>query len=341
MRSLYFLLPGTTGRYRCGGLFAELKTLALMQQVTSAAVVTYRQREANTWFLPDLLQDPAAQEGIFVVSWGFDIPAQLRQLRGRSQVYHAHSTGYGFRLPPSVPILAVSRNTLGYWGQHNPSAPLYYLPNHIGAEFRDRGQGWEQRDIDVLVQGRKSSRYLQTQLLPALSPRCRVMVLDSYVEDLAGLFNRAKVYLYDSAEHWAIAGVSEGFGLPPLEAMACGCQVFSSVNHALADYLDPEFMGQQIGVYSTAYDVERILATVATPQPPPLSAAFLAPYREAQLLPRCRQILTSLNHFFDHAATHPSDIPSLTPGRITRLRLGRFWHKGWAKLTGPPSKGNF
>nr|WP_231599416.1 glycosyltransferase [Crocosphaera watsonii] len=43
-------------------------------------------------------------------------------------------------------------------------------------------------------------------------------------------FNRSKVYLYDSAEYWAQQRVSEGFGLQPMEALACGCQVFSSIN---------------------------------------------------------------------------------------------------------------
>ena len=48
MRHLYVLVPGTGKRFHCGGLFAELKTLKLAQQICSAEVVTYDQREANT-----------------------------------------------------------------------------------------------------------------------------------------------------------------------------------------------------------------------------------------------------------------------------------------------------
>jgi glycosyltransferase involved in cell wall biosynthesis len=48
---------------------------------------------------------------------------------------------------------------------------------------------------------------------------------------LAQLFNSSKIYLYDSAEYWVVKGLTEGLGLPPLEALACGCIVFSSVNH--------------------------------------------------------------------------------------------------------------
>ncbi len=344
MRSLYFLLPGTTGPYRGGGLFAELRTLALMAQMVPAQVVTYRQREPDTLFLPDLLRLPRGENplaaGMAIVSWGFDVPRLLRQLQPYPCVYHAHSTGYGFRVAPEVPIVAVSRNTLGYWGQRSPQSPLFYLPNHIGDEFGDRGVPFGQRDIDVLVQGRKSSQYLRQRLIPALEQRCRVQVIEGYVADLGDLFNRAKVYLYDSADHWAIAGLTEGFGLPPLEALACGCQVFSSVNHALADYLDPGFVGEQVGVFSLAYDVERILAAIVQPAPP-MSPGFFTPYRTATLLPRCHYILAQLNHFFDHRATHPRDIPTLTPTRITHLRWQRLWQKVQDRLQRKPRLGNF
>ena len=330
MRTLYFLLPGTSGKFACGGLFAELKTLHLAQQVCEAAVVTYQQREPNTLFLDDLLQSGSARPCIFVVSWGFHVPKLVSRLQGQAVLYHAHSAGYGFRLPAAVPILAVSRNTMGYWGQQCPNAPIYYLPNQIAPEFSDRALP---REIDVLVQARKSSEYLLQQLVPALQTRCQVVVLDRFVEDLAGLFNQAKVYLYDSAEYWAQYKVSEGFGLPPLEAMACGCQVFSSVNGALADYLDPSFNCQTVGVYSTAYDVERILAAVGRPHPTKYPPDFFEPYREEKLVQRLQHILESVNQFFDHAEHCEPDIPSLSPQRLTRLRAQRLWQKVRSKLS--------
>ncbi|MFM7794733.1 MAG: glycosyltransferase family 1 protein, partial [Microcystis panniformis] len=137
---------------------------------------------------------------------GFDLPKLVTRLRSHNIIYHAHSTGYGFRLPPGIPIITVSRNTMGYWGEKAPNALIYYLPNQIGSEFLNLGL---ERDIDVLVQGRKSSKYLLNRLVPALRPHCRVKVLDSYVEDLVGLFNRSRVYLYDSAEYWAVNGLTE------------------------------------------------------------------------------------------------------------------------------------
>jgi hypothetical protein len=61
MRPLYFLLPGTTQTFFCGGLFAELKTMALMGQwfceakVSQNVHVTYRQREPD-FLLPGTTQ---------------------------------------------------------------------------------------------------------------------------------------------------------------------------------------------------------------------------------------------------------------------------------------------
>ncbi|WP_353258254.1 glycosyltransferase [Prochlorothrix hollandica] len=322
MRTLYFLLPGTRERYACGGLWAELKAFQLAQQVTTAAVVTYQQREPDTLFLPDLLQTLARSpddrdRSIFVLSWGFHVPQLAQRLRGYHCLYHAHSAGYGFRLPPSVPIISVSRNTLGYWGQRSPHALLYYLPNEISPDFCDRQQP---RDLDVLVQARKSSTYLLQQLVPALESQGRVEVVRSYVEDLPALFNRAKVYLYDSAEYWAMQRVTEGFGLQPLEALACGCQVFSSVNGGLSDYLDPGFNSQKIAGYATGFDVARIGAAMRSPQPP-LDPALLAPHRPAAIVQRLRVILREVNQFFDYCqGDRSSDLPPWS-----RRRLALLW----------------
>ncbi|MCY7282037.1 MAG: glycosyltransferase, partial [Cyanobacteria bacterium CAN_BIN43] len=297
MRKLYFLLPGTGGKFACGGLWAELKTLRLTQQFCAAEVVTYRQREPNTLFLDDVLQSNL-QDVIFVMSWGFDVAKLATKLKSYNAIYHAHSAGYGFNLPAAVPIITVSRNTLGYWGQQAPNSLIYYLPNQISDEFRNFNL---LRDIDVLVQARKSSEYLLQRLIPALKQKCNVLVVDSYVEDLTGLFNRAKVYLYDSAEYWAQQRVSEGFGLQPMEAIACGCQVFSSVNGGLSDYLDPGFNCHKIAGYSQEYDLQRILNVIQSktpalaPQP-----NFLEEYRTENITQRLQVILAELNDFFDH-----------------------------------------
>jgi glycosyltransferase involved in cell wall biosynthesis len=326
MRKLLFLLPGTTKKFNCGGLFAELKTVELAKQICPVEIVTYRQREPDKLFLDDLLQHPTQPDVIFVVSWGFDVPKLVARLQGYPTIYHAHSAEYGFRLPARIPIVSVSRNTLGYWGQKSPHSLLYYLPNQISDEFSvgkasPLENRHESRSIDVLVHARKSSNYLLKQLIPALQPHCQVEVIDGFVDSLADLFNRSRVYLYDSAEYWATQGVTEGFGLQPLEAIACGCQVFSSVNHGLSDYLDPGFNCHKIAGFSTSYDVERILAVIKSGSGVDDPDALVAEYRTANILSRLNVILTEINHFFDRIGSDISDIPDLDRRRILQLKL--------------------
>ncbi|XLQ11678.1 MAG: glycosyltransferase [cyanobacterium endosymbiont of Epithemia adnata isolate EadnSB Bon19] len=324
MRKLYFLVPGTGEKFACGGLWAELKTVNLAQQICKSRVVTYRQREPETLFIDDIFPAKCLEDVIFVMSWGFDVPSLAAKFKNYHIVYHAHSVGYNFILPPNIPIITVSRNTMGYWGQKAPHSLIYYLPNQISNEFTNLHI---ERDIDVLVQARKSSEYLIKQLVPELKKHCQVFVVDSYVEDLGQLFNRAKVYLYDSAEYWAQQGISEGFGLQPMEALACGCQVFSSVNGGLSDYLDPGFNCYKIAGYSTIYDVQRILKAINSSANIILLEQILSEYRAENIIKRLELILEDINLFFDSKSQYSNDIHKLTKLKFTKLFLKRVWKK--------------
>jgi glycosyltransferase involved in cell wall biosynthesis len=326
MRKLYFLVPGTGGKFACGGLWAELKTFELAKKICAAELVTYKQREKETLFLDDVLKrSPSDLERVsFVIGWGFDVPKIANKLRRHHVIYHAHSAGYGFSLPPNIPIFTVSKNTMGYWGQKSPNSLIYYLPNQISDEFSNLNLD---RDIDVLVQTRKSSEYLIQQLIPALKQKCNVHVADGFVPDLAQLFNRTKVYLYDSAEYWAQQGVSEGFGLQPMEAMACGCHVFSSINNGLSDYLDPGFNCQKIAGYSLEYDLQRILKVSDRNAPFQIPEALLNEYREANILARLNLILTEIDEFFDLSRSLTGNINNLTKMRVIKLNAQRLWKK--------------
>lgn len=326
MRKLYFLLPGTKGKFDSGGLWAELNTYSLARQICPAEIVTYRQREAEHLFLTDILPVCQPETAIFIIGWGFDVPQIISRLKGQNTVYHAHSAGYGFTIPATIPIIAVSRNTMGYWGEKAANNPIYYLPNQIGDEFDNHNIP---RNIDILVQTRKSSEYLLKQLVPALKSSYRVEVISRYVPDLAGLFNRSKIYLYDSAEYWASSGVTEGFGLPPLEAMACGCHLVSSVNHGLADYLDPGFNCHKIACYSLEYDLQTIARVLQQPQPEPPS--WLKEYRSEHLVARLKVILREIDRFFDVGGEH-TEIPRLNRRRIIQLKIKRGINKLQRKL---------
>jgi hypothetical protein len=335
-------------------LLVEQQTARLLADLVPTQLVTYRQREADLPFLADLLRaEPlgaaAADQALWIVSWGFDVPRQLRALRGRPAAYHAHSSGYGFRLPPGVPVLAVSRNTLGYWGQWASRNPLFLVPNALEARWIARGArpanlgaqpSLGGRSIDVLVQRRKTSTYVLEQLVPALRARgLQVEVQDGWVEDLVGLFNSATVVLYDSADHWRCSGVSEGFGLPPVEALACGCVLFSSFNHALADTLDPGGLAHQIGAGTLAADVERITAAVAEPlawlPSPRQLEERLEELSEPRLRERWGQALLAINAHLDRlqVGEAPLRAPSLARLRLERWRqrLGKRLPAGLAR----------
>ena len=345
-RLVRFLVPGISGRFRCGGLSVELQTTRLVASLCETQIVTYRERRDDALFLDDLLRDESPSDDVlWMVSWGFDVPGLIRCLRGHRVAYHAHSSGYGFDLPPGIAVLAVSRNTLGYWGDRAPRNPLFLVPNALEQCWLDRGDradaSGRERPIDVLVQARKSSEYVLQRLVPALRQRgLSVEVQSGWVEDLVGLFNSAKVYLYDSAEYWRGRGVSEGFGLPPLEAMACGCVVFTSLNHALADHCDPGRSAHQIGCGSLAHDLQRIQAAVAEPLRwrPPMAelGVLLQNSGEQRLLERWRQVLTDLDQL---QLQWQQDAPLSSPS-TWRLRLAQMLHRarrvanrlpGWPK----------
>ncbi len=305
----------------------ELQTARLVSSLRLTEVVTYRQREPGRPFLADLIRaESRPGAALWIVSWGFDVPDLLRRLRGRPVAYHAHSAGYGFDLPPGVPVLAVSRNTLGYWGDRAPRHPLLLVPNALDPQWTDREL---ERPIDVLVQARKTSAYVLERLVPALRQRgLSVEVQRGWVDDLVDLFNRSRVVLYDSADYWRGRGVSEGFGLPPLEALASGCVVFSSLNHALADGLDPGRLGHQIGCGTFAADLERITAAVRDPlawrADPILLQRLLEESSEPRLLQRWEAALTAIDRHWDR----------MLVGGEAPLRAPLAWQLRWRQRVG-------
>ncbi|CCH66226.1 conserved hypothetical protein [Richelia intracellularis HH01] len=318
MRKLYFLIPGTGDKFACGGLWAELKTIELAKKVCSTEVVTYRKREKDKLFLDDLLQTKQQDDCAFVISWGFDAPrlsVKLKRFR-LNVIYHAHTTGYGFSLPTSIPIITVSRNSMGYWGSKSPNSLIYYLPNQISDDFYNYRQP---RNIDILVLARKSSTYLIKKLIPELQQRFKVVIINSYVDNLPRLFNQAKIYIYDSAEYWAQRGISEGFGLQPLEALACGCQVFSSVNGGLADYLDPGFNCYKIAAHSCLFDIQRITAVIDKWQYLNISEGLFSEYRKQNIIKKMQSILEEINIFFDNNQDDAISISEINYARLKQL----------------------
>jgi glycosyltransferase involved in cell wall biosynthesis len=301
-------------KFNSGGHLAQLNFLEVAKSVSNAQPVTYKIREKNTLFLDDILAQDQSKNSIYFIHWGFDIPKLLNRLKGKNVVYIAHSTGYKFTITVHVPIITVSKNSQGYWGRKSPNSLIFYLPNVIADKYNNYQQN---RPIDVLIQKRKSSEYLVNQLVPKLKNNCNLELVDYWVDDLATLFNQSKIYLYDSAEYWIQSGFTEGFGLPPLEAIACGCQVFSSINDALSDYLDPSFNCQKLRVYSVEYDVNRILLAVKNWQNTD-NSELLKNYRFNYVKDRFKTILTELELFFDHQQSYSPNIPTINNNIFTQ-----------------------
>src|SRR5262249_18349163 len=78
------------------------------------------------------------------------------------------------------------------------------------------------RPVQLVITGRKG--WLVDDLYKSLqrSPAARLLVLTGYLsdEELCALYSACTAFVYPS--------IYEGFGLPPLESMACGAQVIAS-----------------------------------------------------------------------------------------------------------------
>ena len=331
MRKIYFLYPRMN--LNVGGHLAQVKLLEAAKQVCPAEAVTYETQEDGTLFLDSVLEQDNGKDSIYIIHWGPHVADLVRRLSDRNVVYVSYTTGWGFTLPTEVPIIAGSKHTQAYWGRYSPNSLIHHLPCVISDNFINLHR---ERDIDILVQKRKSSHYLLEELVPRLQGQARVTVIDSWVDDLSEMFNRSKVYLYESTEHWGQMGVSEGFGLPPLEAMACGCTVFSSINDALSDYLDPGFNCQKLRVYSPEYDVERILSAVKDWQDVSQWNYPAQDYRRNRISRRLEVILSDINDFFDRRRFYSSSIESprylsneakirSLEARISQMENSRGW----------------
>jgi glycosyltransferase involved in cell wall biosynthesis len=99
----------------------------------------------------------------------------------------------------------------------------------VRAFHRLKGQGLEQ---GLVIAGQKGWMYEKLfRLVDGLGLREDVRFV-GYLpdDDLAAVYNMADLFVFPS--------LYEGFGLPPLEAMACGLPVVASSAPALAEVLD-------------------------------------------------------------------------------------------------------
>jgi FkbM family methyltransferase len=253
--NIVFLLPGTTRTWHSGGLIVALKLAQFLSRLRPLEIVTYEDREPDHPFLTDTYLAAAPPDTLWLITFGPHVSRLFERLDGRRVVYYAQSAGWSIDMPGGATILCVSRFVMAYWARWAPGARSFLVPPTLDPACRNHRR---RRDIDVLYLSRKTTPYLHDELVPRVRESCRVETVDEVLphRDLLDLFNRAKVYVYDYAPT-SDRALGDGFGLQPLEAIACGCAVFTTVNGGPCEYLDPGFNCTQI-----RGDAERDLAAI-------------------------------------------------------------------------------
>jgi len=257
IRAVRVLLPGTRPSGYTGAQKVAIKFAELLNKIVPTEIWTYKTREEGTNFL-DLKNIPEDEDIIWIVAWGLNANHLLNILKKRKAIYFAQAAKWRIIVPISIPILCGSHFIMAYWAQKAPHNPIYLYKHIIDKNCRNANLD---RDIDVLYIRRKSTAYLKDVLITELQKHCNVYISKKFVpkSEVFKLYNRSKVYLYSSE---LIFPLVEGFGLQPLEAMVCGCTVFSNLKGGLSDYLDPGICGNKLETYSKEYDIKRILEAV-------------------------------------------------------------------------------
>lgn len=86
-------------------------------------------------------------------------------------------------------------------------------------------------DIQLVMVGKRDPRFTQVE------EAAKELGLEGEVLSLGEVSNEDLVLLYNTAQVFVFPSLYEGFGLPPLEAMACGIPVISSNSSSLFEVL--------------------------------------------------------------------------------------------------------
>ena len=262
MTKHWFLQPSMEDPfYTVGGWQIFNRACELAGRMRETELVTYRHREAGHRYLDDVPRSEL-NEGIVWVYWSAHVRELAERLAGcRRVVLYGMNEDYGKRFgqvtPPRWPIVALSRFIAAHYAVRDP----WRLIHHLGPALHPNAANRRgPRDIDVLVHVRKTTSYLRNELIPALEGRLSVRVLREWVpqEEMLALLNRSRTYLY--WVHKQIQGmwIYEGFGMQPLEAIACGATPVANAYGGLSDYLEAPYNSRKIGVHSLEYDVLQI-----------------------------------------------------------------------------------
>lgn len=251
--NIYFLVPGLSECYRTGGLLVLRDIAEILKKISGIKTDFVATHEKHTEALtpsqlfesPPLTPQPSP---LFVVSWGPLVSDHIKLIRSKIPdakiIYYAQSFGWRIKVPPKIPIVCVSRFVMSQWALYAPENFITHIPPPLNSVFCLPDSA-EKRDIDILVHTRKQNEYCLKKLIPPLqATNYKLQTINDWIPQLefAALLKRTKIFLYITELHkagWFRRLPGEGFGLPPLEALACGCLVGSNLLGGVTDFLVP------------------------------------------------------------------------------------------------------
>lgn len=125
--------------------------------------------------------------------------------------------------------------------------PIKNIPRLLKAYNQARKDGLKHKLVIVGVAMDRSHKIFQTSKLLGIEDKV-IFTGPVPEEDLVALYNAADLFVYPC--------LYAGFGLPPLEAMACGTPVITSYNSSL-----PEVVGDA-GLFINPYRTEELAKTI-------------------------------------------------------------------------------
>ena len=224
-----------------GSLRVRAKQIATVQDLTPLIVPSTHPMSRVITYRMMIRRAVRRADRVIVPSHG-DRPRFDRRVTGAPRAHRAHSAGYQSADEAHRPDLRVCRalsdkpgpsfSRSGFWNR----ARIRRFLLDVLRELSKAGH-----DLELIIIGRPGWRWidpLSTEKYRDMRPWVRILA-DIPDPDLIEFYNRAELFMYPS--------FYEGFGLPILEAMACGAPVISSavssmpeVAGAAALFADPQ-----------------------------------------------------------------------------------------------------
>lgn len=294
--NIFFVVPGLSERYRTGGLLVLQNLAKLFAEIPYTEcrfIATHEQHQHDVLSFYEFSKNLKTYnlQPIFIVSWGPLVSQHIKLIRKYAPhariLYYAQSFGWGVKVPPDIPIVCVSNYVAEKWRLTNALPPgrpakniLAVIPPPLNPVFCF-GEG--PRDIDILIHTRKQNEYCLKQLVPRLEgsgerppalrrpgggAKASIKIIETWIpqNEFAELLKRAKLFLYITAPHTHgrifKKTFAEGFGLPALEALACGALVGSNLLGGVRDFLKPGQNCIELGTGPAGSMLEKDLAKI-------------------------------------------------------------------------------